>query len=186
MIPAGHRLRLSLSTSYWPLAWPSPEPVCLTVHLAGSRLEIPVRHAPHIGHERPKFGDPQIAKPEPKLMLEPEEHDWIVHRHLARDASVLEVINDQGLYAHEYTGLKVGAHAREWYRSIGNDHGSVEGETRWTRTLSREGWNIRTETRTLMRSDTENFYLEGDLDAFEDDDRVFCRTWSRTIPRDLT
>ena len=24
--PAGHRIRLSLSTSYWPLAWPPPEP----------------------------------------------------------------------------------------------------------------------------------------------------------------
>ncbi|QIQ85376.1 CocE/NonD family hydrolase [Erythrobacter sp.] len=185
MIPAGHRLRLSLSTSYWPLAWPSPEPVCLTVHLAGSRLDLPVRHAAHVGHERPKFGDPQIARPEPKLMRTPEEHDWIVHRHLARDSSVLEVINDQGVYAHEYPGLEVGAHAREWYRSVGNDHASVEGETRWTRSLSREGWNIRTETRTLMRSDSVNFYLEGDLDAYEDGDRVFCRTWSRTIPRDL-
>jgi hypothetical protein len=118
-------------------------------------------------------------------MLEPEQHDWIVHRHLASDASVLEVIDDQGVHAHEYTGLKVGAHAREWYRSTKNAHGSVEGETRWTRTLAREGWDIRTETRTLMRSDAENFYLEGDLDAFEDGDRVFCRTWSRTIPRDL-
>jgi hypothetical protein len=184
-IPAGHRLRLSLSTSYWPLAWPSPEPVCLTVHLRGSTLEVPVRHAPQAGHERPKFGDPQIAKPEPKLMLKPEQHDWIVHRHLASDASVLEVIDDQGVYAHEYSGLEVGVHAREWYRSTNNDHDTVEGETRWTRTLAREGWDIRTETRTLMRSDRENFYLEGDLDAFEDGDRVFCRTWSRTIPRDL-
>jgi hypothetical protein len=36
-----------------------------------------------------------------------------------------------------------------------------------------------------MRSDAENFHLEGDLDAYEGDDRVFCRTWSCTIPRDL-
>ena len=28
-LPAGHRLRLSISTSYWPMVWPAPEPVVL-------------------------------------------------------------------------------------------------------------------------------------------------------------
>ena len=44
--PAGHRLRLSLSTSYWPLAWPSPKPARLTVFTGVSTLELPVRRAP--------------------------------------------------------------------------------------------------------------------------------------------
>src|SRR4051812_34668896 len=30
-IPAGHRLRLAISTSYWPWVWPSPEPATITV-----------------------------------------------------------------------------------------------------------------------------------------------------------
>lgn len=104
----GHRLRLSRSTSYWPLAWPSPEPVCLTVHCAGNRLEVPVRRAPQAWHERPRFGAPQIAKPKPKLMIQPDQHDWIVHRYLGSDASELELIDEQGVYAHEYPGLEVG------------------------------------------------------------------------------
>src|SRR5262249_35970953 len=29
--PAGHRLRVAISTGYWPLAWPAPEPVTLSV-----------------------------------------------------------------------------------------------------------------------------------------------------------
>jgi len=41
--PAGHRIRLSLSTSYWPLAWPPPEPVRLSVHTGKSTLELPER-----------------------------------------------------------------------------------------------------------------------------------------------
>jgi putative CocE/NonD family hydrolase len=43
VFPAGHRLRLSISTSYWPLAWPSPERATVTVHTAGSRLTVPSR-----------------------------------------------------------------------------------------------------------------------------------------------
>lgn len=41
--PPGHRVRLSLSTSYWPLAWPPPEPVTLTIHTGQSGLTLPVR-----------------------------------------------------------------------------------------------------------------------------------------------
>ncbi|GAB5466998.1 MAG: CocE/NonD family hydrolase [Rhodospirillales bacterium] len=38
----GHRLRLALSASYWPLAWPSPRPVRLTLDLAQCRLLLPL------------------------------------------------------------------------------------------------------------------------------------------------
>lgn len=183
-IPAGHRLRLSLSTSYWPLAWPSPEPVSLQVHFEGSVLELPVR-PPSAGSEHTKFGDPQIARPFPKRLIKPERHEWNVHRNLATDASELEVIDDRGTHLHENTGLVVGTRAEERYRSVANDFSSVEGRTKWVRTLARDDWDIRTETRTALTSDAESFHLQADIDAFESGQRVFCRTWNRTIPRDF-
>jgi len=39
----GSRLRLALSESLWPLLWPSPEPVTLTLDLAASSFTLPVR-----------------------------------------------------------------------------------------------------------------------------------------------
>src|SRR5699024_9628088 len=42
---AGHRIRLSISTSYFPLAWPAPRPATLTVYPAQCRLDLPVRKA---------------------------------------------------------------------------------------------------------------------------------------------
>ncbi len=33
--PAGHRIRLALSTTYWPIAWPSPEAATVTVSTGG-------------------------------------------------------------------------------------------------------------------------------------------------------
>ena len=44
--PPGHRIRLSLSTSYWPIAWPSPEAAILSIRTGESRLSLPVR-TPH-------------------------------------------------------------------------------------------------------------------------------------------
>ena len=43
-IPAGHRLRVSLSPSYWPVVWPSPEVV--TLQVAGPAvMTVPLRQA---------------------------------------------------------------------------------------------------------------------------------------------
>ena len=42
-LPRGHRLRLAMSTSYWPLAWPPPQPVRLSVFTQNTRLRLPVR-----------------------------------------------------------------------------------------------------------------------------------------------
>ena len=52
----GHRLRLAVSTQYWPMVWPSPEPVLLTVH--GGRLELPVRPPRTVDADLRDLGEP--------------------------------------------------------------------------------------------------------------------------------
>ena len=37
--------RLALSTRYWPMAWPMPEPVTQSLHTGASTLELPIRTA---------------------------------------------------------------------------------------------------------------------------------------------
>ena len=43
---AGHRIRLAISTTYWPMVWPSPEPVTLSLFTGESSLSLPVRRPP--------------------------------------------------------------------------------------------------------------------------------------------
>jgi hypothetical protein len=42
----GARIRIAVSESLWPLVWPSPEVATLTLDLAATRLELPVRPRP--------------------------------------------------------------------------------------------------------------------------------------------
>ncbi|MCL2496685.1 MAG: CocE/NonD family hydrolase, partial [Clostridiales bacterium] len=39
---AGHRLRLSLATTYWPMFWPMPEDATLTLDLATAKMTLPI------------------------------------------------------------------------------------------------------------------------------------------------
>ena len=43
-VAAGHKIRLALSSVYWPFVWPSPHVTCLSVHTGSkSKLLLPVR-----------------------------------------------------------------------------------------------------------------------------------------------
>ena len=55
-----------------------------------------------------------------------------------------------------------------------------------TRTMAfaRDEWNVRTETRTVLRSTETELLLDATLDGYEGDQRVFSRTWNERVPRD--
>ena len=40
---AGNRIRVAVSTAYWPTVWPSPEAVTLTIRDGQSHIDLPVR-----------------------------------------------------------------------------------------------------------------------------------------------
>jgi len=183
--PAGHRMRISLSTSYWPLAWPPPEPVRLTVYSGASTLVLPHRPAREADAALPSLGEPESAEPLTLTPLEPTEHTWRVIRDLATDISTLEVIKDEGVQRIEETGTAMREATKEWYSYQGDDFRSPRGETLSEWGIGRGGWNVRTVTRTVLTATPEAFHVHAELDAWEDDVRVYSRNWDRVIPREL-
>ena len=98
---------------------------------------------------------------------------------------MLEVINDNGVVHLQEIDLEVESRAQEWYFSRDDDFTSLKGETRLTRGLKRSGWAVRTIAHTILTSTATDFRIQADLDAFENDARVFCRSWRVSIPRDF-
>lgn len=182
--PAGHRLRLSLSTSYWPLAWPPPEPVRLTLHLDNSELRLPLRESQPDDAEI-RFEQAEGAAPTRIEHIEPPQHNWLVHRDLANDISTLEVIKDEGLYRIEAIDMEIADRTWDWYSYEDDDFTSVRGETRTERIFRRGDWSVRTITHTVLTADTTHFHIRAELDAYEGDTRVYSENWIRSIPREL-
>ena len=183
--PEGHRLRLSVSTSYWPLAWPSPEPARLTIYPRNSAIELPIRRPHEPADPLRPFGPAEGADPTPRRLVETGHHNWLVHRDLALDRSTLEVIDDNGILHLEEIDLDVENRTFEWYSSEADDFLSPRGETRTVRGLRRHDWHIRTETRIVLTSTPTAFRISADLDAYEAGERIFCRSWNVLIPRDF-
>ncbi|MFI6578180.1 CocE/NonD family hydrolase [Nocardiopsis sp. NPDC050513] len=184
--PPGHRIRVSVSTSYWPLAWPSPEPVRLAVYPgANTRLLLPVRMTG--AADEPvvaPFGEPEGTAPVPTSQISPPEHRWDLAHDLVRYRASLNVVKDLGTVRFDDIDLEVTRRAEETYSWVGDDYDTVRGETVWTMGFARGDWSARTRTRTVLTSTATDFHVHATLDAYEDDERVATRIFSSVIPRD--
>ncbi|MGA5898986.1 CocE/NonD family hydrolase [Streptomyces venetus] len=184
--PPGHRIRLSLSTSYWPLAWPPPKPALLSVHEHSSTLTLPVRpvEEPDEVPASP-FGEPEGTPPLATTQVTPPEERWEVKRDLVGYHAELDIVKDRGTVRFEHIGLEAGRRAQERYTAVADDFTSAGGESTWTMTFQRDDWDVRVVTHTRLRCDETDFFVDATLDAYEAGRRVFSRTWNEEVPRDL-
>ena len=62
-------MRLAVSTAYWPILWPSPEPVTLTLFTGASQLLLPERAAQASDEKLRPLPEPVSANPPPVTTL---------------------------------------------------------------------------------------------------------------------
>ncbi len=180
-IKPGHRLRVAVSSTYWPMVWPSPEEVTLT--LRKGSLDLTVRTSRGEGDEW-TFAEPEGAKPWQTETIRPASNRRETARDPATGLVTLAIEDDFGEVRDLDHGLVSGGIARERWSIDPADPLSARGETHWTETLSRDQWQVRTKTITSMRSDATTFFLEGRIDAFEGEKLVFTREFVNEISRD--
>ncbi len=183
--PAGHRIRLAVSSSYWPLAWPAPEPARLTVFTRNSYLHLPVRPPRAEDASLASLGTPQMAPPPATTLIAPHRREWTVRQNLGTNRVALEVTNDDPTFRLDDINLTVGRSARETYSYHNNDYATVRGFVEQTRSFKRGDWEVQTVTRTTLSALEDEFLVRATLDAYEGDARVFAKSWDERIPRKL-
>ncbi len=183
--PAGNQIRVSVSTSYWPLAWPAPESATLTIFPEESSLVLPKRNIS--GRDK---SEKALEKPGPldeldTTLLVPAHREWIVERNLATNEVIQKVENKDPQYRLNHIDVEIRKDATERYSYSNNKYETLRGEVKGIREFRREGWKIKTITRTILTSTTTHFVIRATLDAYEGDVRVFSRSFDESIPRDM-
>ncbi|TPW29916.1 CocE/NonD family hydrolase [Pararhizobium mangrovi] len=179
----GHRIRLSISTNYFPLAWPSPEPVTLTVHPGECALRLPERTPSPDDDALEPFGESRLAGFTTLETMEPANASWHVVHDLGKGTTRIDIVEDRGKTRFTDNGLVMSGRGTETYGFTGNDHGSAYGEAAWSFDFARKDWMIRTETWTRLTSDAKVFRIEAKLSAFDGETLVKELTWDERIPR---
>ena len=184
---SGRRIRVAVSTSYWPAYWPSPESVTLTLYAGRSELELPVRPRSAEDRNLKPFGP--VFVPEPTsgrtvLVKAPEptrDSEWDA----ATKKLTIRTAMDGGISRVDTIGTEVGSTTSEILEILDNDPTSANVQTQYIQTLKRGDWNVRVESRLRMSLTKDNFLFVGQIKAFEHDKEVFTKNWNCTIPRML-
>jgi uncharacterized protein len=174
--PAGSRVRLDLAGSDFASSWPPPEAGTITVAPASSRLILPVVAPPTL--EPPVFaaGEPAPHRPDRVLW---EVRDDVV----AQERRV--VIDHGGVLGHGANGVEtVDAYGGE-VGVRGREPGAAWARGGTTYELTWREVTARAESRGALRTDATTWYLELELELFEDGRQVGKRRWERSAPRHL-
>ena len=162
VFPAGHRVRLVLSTAYWPMIWPCPEKATLLI--SGGALDLPVR---------PPSAADALLPPLPGPESAPPEEPTLTRR------------GDMRIERIDRIGLELGAKGKWRYHVEEDDPLSAVAELQRTQTMSRDAWQIRIETQMRLSCTRDAFLLKASLRAYEGEQQLCHRDWDRTIARDF-
>jgi hypothetical protein len=157
VFPPGHRIRLALSTNYWPMIWPSPESATVTVF--GGSVDLPVRPAKSSDALLPALPQPATAAPERTTQVQ------------------------QGVVRIDRLGLELGTDGDFRTDIEPDDPLSPVVEMRQLQTVSRDNWRTRFETTTRISCTRDAFNLQATMCAWVGDVEVCRRAWNTNVPR---
>ena len=181
---AGHRLRLAVSTSYWPVVWPAPAAAAVTLHLARCRLVLPERRVSGEEMDPAAPGGPADFPVQAAVTLR-EPSNRTERRIDPGGVRVLETFDDFGASRDLEHGLETGSHVAQIYSIHPDDPLSARHEARWRFELRRGDWSVRIDSRSVMTSNADSFHLSREVTAREGDTVAIARSREEDVPRGL-
>jgi putative CocE/NonD family hydrolase len=181
----GHRIRLAISNSLWPMIWPTPYAMTTSLYLGGgeaSRLELPI--VPVEPSARPQFPPIEAGPPLAHVSSTGDAwppKEWTVTRDLMKGTTLVAWSGDDSA---QYPWGKMKDHEEMSYEAREADPAvsSVHGEASTTvelpaRTLI---WTVVLD----LRSDAKNFYYHFERHLAENGALIRKKSWDEIIPRD--
>jgi len=179
----GHKMRVAISTSYWPMIMPPPEKITATLTLGPDAfIDLPVRAGVDV-YEMAEPGD-KNPLPEYEMHAPDLSRRW-VERSLQTGESHYRVIDDSGEVEIQGHGMRTRHRHEESWTIADDDPLSYRSESRYSCWMRRGDWSIHTEADSEMRCDAKNFYIKATVRAYEGEELIHERNWDEiTIARD--
>jgi hypothetical protein len=188
--PRGHRLRLALSNASWPLIWPSPAPVRITLFTERSSLSLPVR-PPDPGDrllrpfERPEkarsaeWTPETVARTERRVETDPTSGDLVTTLRTGFDASGRVALSRleaaENIRGGDAMSVATRIHPQDPLRA----RFSIVQRTH----LGRDSWSVDVDSSIDMSCTRDDFVVAATLAAREGGTLVFERAWDERVPR---
>ena len=179
---AGHRIRLSLSSSYWPQIWPAPEAAGLQVDLDDIELRLPGRAPIDDGSAGASLIQKQMTSIEPDGAA-----TALIMRFCEVDDSSNSIrqgwISPMKSVEFDAAGIRFGAETRAEHYLDFSDPASARSSFEHRLRSELEGVRAEVVGRVTLTSDSAHYFPAVSIQVFEDGEEIFSRDWSSEIPR---
>lgn len=182
---AGHRVRISVASSAWPVIWPSPEPAVFGLHLGGpepSRLVLPTAPPesplPVADFKTTPAGQREVGA------WRGDPARWTVTEDVI-DGSVTVTTSEFGeqTLPDGRTTLYTGESLEMTARDADPAHARLHNEVVYR--LREDGSEVLIEANGTIRTTATDFHMNVGLRVTLDGAPFFERGWLETIPRRL-
>lgn len=181
----GHKIRLSLATSYWPMFWVMPEDATLKMDLKTAKCILPK----FVGKDciGPNM-EPKCASLTPTTFLSEGYVDRSVSYDILTDTwtcitNGVGGVFGEGVYRFDEIDFTVEHNLKRELTLCNQDPLSAKYTITQKMKVGREGWITDSDIVTTMTADKEYFYLTGYMDTKENDEQVFHKVYDRKIKR---
>lgn len=183
-ISSGSRLRLAISTTYFPMVWPSPEPATITIDCANSELHLSMRPAQGDDPKDSPFEPPQNGPSLPtKTLREAKTHNTL-STDLDTGVVTIRYDNDEGAYLNLNTRWCYGVHEIVSCSIHPEEPLSARVEQTFKKEYGLEKPNLCITGWLRMAASREHWHISAHIDAWEDGGKIFGRDYGWKIERD--
>jgi putative CocE/NonD family hydrolase len=183
----GHRMRLAVNNSQWPMLWPTPYPMTTTLQLGeATKLVIPI--VPEAKRPVPNFVVPVADESLPGF-------ESLDDGNVSGYGEISSIDRNPQSRSTKITATNASGSRYPWgterleetiTHETSDDHPeatAVRGEYRTTVEL--EDRTLQWESQVSFRSDLENFYYDYVRRLLVDGELIREKSWKDTIPRDF-
>ncbi len=180
VIPKGHKLRIAISTAYWPLVWPSAESTRLTVFPQACELIVPTNPTPQESELVPDYAKPLEANGEQRRQGDCQR---VVHRDYKTGMTHLETNDDFGCWYFNSADTEVDFKVNQTLSIHPDNPLSAKNQLALSVAMGREGWRTGLEGVYTMTCDETYFYVKVQWKATCDGQVVFEKQFDNAILR---
>lgn len=182
VVPKGHKVRIAISTAYWPLIWPSAEDATLTIRPQACQVSVPFNSALQSSDLVPEYDVPVSFNGH---TLRPARSKRIVHKDYKTNITTLETLEDFGRQYFESSDSEIDFTIEQQFSIDPNDPLSAKNDIQLVVDMGRDGWHTGLEAHYVMTCDKHNFYITAKWQALHEGDVIFEKQFDETIKRDF-
>ncbi|BDM63427.1 peptidase S15 [Shewanella sp. NFH-SH190041] len=180
IIPKGHKLRIAVSTAYWPLTWPCEYDATLKLNPTLSSITLPLNSTQTPTNRIPTYNRAIQFAGEQRT---PSNSERIIKKDHKTGITTLETYDDFGCQFFNSSQSEVQFDIHQFLSIHPQDPYSAKNDITLHVEMGRDGWRTGLNANYIMTCDHNNFYINAYWVTKHNNEVVFKKEFNEVIKR---